>query len=1053
MRKPLLTITILSLLSCCSLAFAAAPTLYFSDLTDGPKTGWNGSATQGAAVTIWGKNFGSSRGTSHVTVGGVNLTNGSDYAEWGVSTNNARGMERITFWLNNNCANGAGIISVTVGGVTSNTAPFYVRTTGNIRFVDHTNGLNTNNGQADTAAWKTLGKARTSMIGGDIVYIRAGTYDEIDADNRLLLLTGGIAGSNNNYTAFIGYPGELPVLDAIPTRVGFAVRNNFLYNGDPHHIVISKIKVLPYLDAVGASQTSGYYRLIAIEIDGQNGAYPAASTWAGAIDFHDQSHAWIYGCQLYQWGRDKFDHFFYLGEDTNATDVTDYDVGWNECHDLGVETSGIYIHPQDTDSGNHYADNIKIHDNLTYNMTHSGIILNSRYINVYIYNNLLYHCGSAAYGRGALYLNGTNTVRNISNVRVYNNIIHSADASGLIAFLTNTGVSFINNIIYSENNQPYYVDSNYNGTRSSDYNVWYGRGARPAWATGTNDLNNTDPLVTSLVTHDFHLLASSPARDAGADLSATVLSDYDGNARPQNIIYDIGALEYVSGQTNNSPVLNLIGNKTAAENSVLTFTLSATDADGDTLTYSASGLPVGASFNAATHVFSWTPTYTQAGSYNVTFSVNDGNSGTASETITITVSNVNRDPVLGAIGSKSVVENSNLTFTLSATDPDGDTLTYSASNLPTGAAFNTSTGVFSWTPGLAQAGSYPGVRFTVTDGNLSDSEDIAITVTNTNTPPVLAPIGAKSIAEGAVLTFTLSASDADGDSLTYSSSNLPTGATFNASTGVFSWTPGYDQAATYSGVRFSVSDGNLTDSEDIAITVTNTNRQPALAAIGNKAVVENSALTFTVTAADADGDSLTYSASGLPIGAAFNASTRTFSWTPGQNQAGSYAVTFYATDTNNALDSEIVTITVILESEDTQPPYVEGMNPDSDEVQVPLDANITFHIKDKNKGVDINTFSLSVQREGDSAPTDIVLNGENQLSAYPNSVTIQGTALDYVISYDPPKVSTYQFRYEQVVTVNISASDLAANSMGAYSYSFTTAMMLRGKNLKVGKRK
>ena len=43
-----------------------------------------------------------------------------------------------------------------------------------------------------------------------------------------------------------------------------------------------------------------------------NGAYPAASTWAGAIDFHDQSHAWIYGCQLYQWGRDKFDHFFYL---------------------------------------------------------------------------------------------------------------------------------------------------------------------------------------------------------------------------------------------------------------------------------------------------------------------------------------------------------------------------------------------------------------------------------------------------------------------------------------------------------------------------------------------------------------------------------------------------------------------------------------------------------------------------------------------------------------------------------------------------------------------
>ena len=245
----------------------------------------------------------------------------------------------------------------------------------------------------------------------------------------------------------------------------------------------------------------------------------------------------------------------------------------------------------------------------------------------------------------------------------------------------------------------------------------------------------------------------------------------------------------------------------------------------------------------------------------------------------------------------------------------------------------------------------------------------------------------------------------------------------------------------------------LSNSQSAVTKATPLNNPPVLAPIEAKTVNENMALSFTISASDVDGDTLTYLASGLPTGAAFNTSTRTFSWTPGQNQAGSYAVTFHATDTNNAPDSEIITITVILESEDTEPPYVEGMNPDSDEVQVPLDANITFHIKDKVKGVDINTLSLSVQREGDSAPTDIVLNGENQLSAYPNSVTIQGTPLDYVISYDPPKVSTYQFRYEQVVTVNISASDLAANSMGTYSYSFTTAMMLRGKNLKVGKRK
>ena len=89
---------------------------------------------------------------------------------------------------------------------------------------------------------------------------------------------------------------------------------------------------------------------------------------------------------------------------------------------------------------------------------------------------------------------------------------------------------------------------------------------------------------------------------------------------------------------------------------------------------------------------------------------------------------INRPPVLDAIGNRSVNEGQLLTFTVTASDPDGDALTYSASNLPSGANFNTTTHVFSWTPAYGQAGSYPNVHFAVTDGSLSDSEDITITV-------------------------------------------------------------------------------------------------------------------------------------------------------------------------------------------------------------------------------------------------------------------------------------------------------------------------------------
>jgi len=84
------------------------------------------------------------------------------------------------------------------------------------------------------------------------------------------------------------------------------------------------------------------------------------------------------------------------------------------------------------------------------------------------------------------------------------------------------------------------------------------------------------------------------------------------------------------------PVLGPIGDKTISEYQPLTFTVTASDPDGDPLTYSATGLPAGATFNPMTRLFSWSPTYAQAGSYQVTFLINDGDL-TDSETITITV--------------------------------------------------------------------------------------------------------------------------------------------------------------------------------------------------------------------------------------------------------------------------------------------------------------------------------------------------------------------------------------------------------------------------------
>jgi hypothetical protein len=88
-----------------------------------------------------------------------------------------------------------------------------------------------------------------------------------------------------------------------------------------------------------------------------------------------------------------------------------------------------------------------------------------------------------------------------------------------------------------------------------------------------------------------------------------------------------------------------------------------------------------------------------------------------------------------------------------------------------------------------------------------------------NQMPVLNPIGDRSVKAGELLSFTVLADDPDGDALTYSVSNLPTGAQFDAAKATFSWKPDYNQVGTYSGIRFQVSDGSLSDSQEITIVV------------------------------------------------------------------------------------------------------------------------------------------------------------------------------------------------------------------------------------------
>ena len=265
------------------------------------------------------------------------------------------------------------------------------------------------------------------------------------------------------------------------------------------------------------------------------------------------------------------------------------------------------------------------------------------------------------------------------------------------------------------------------------------------------------------------------------------------------------------------PVLTSVGDRNGESGNALTFSVVATD-DLSTPVYSMMPLPPGATFDPATGDFAWTPTAQDQGVYTATIRATDSANQIIEETITITITS-DAPPVLAPIGPQSATEGVLLSFVVTATD-SGSTPTLSASNRPQGSTFNPNTGLFSWTPTSSDTGTHD-VTFTATDaGGQTDDEVVTITV-SADQAPVIDPIGSQDVLEGALLEFTVSASD-DGGDPDLSATNLPSGAVFTPATGLFSWLPGAGTAGTFD-VTFRATDAaNQFVEEEVTITVSAT---------------------------------------------------------------------------------------------------------------------------------------------------------------------------------------------------------------------------------------
>lgn len=324
------------------------------------------------------------------------------------------------------------------------------------------------------------------------------------------------------------------------------------------------------------------------------------------------------------------------------------------------------------------------------------------------------------------------------------------------------------------------------------------------------------------------------------------------------------------------------------------FQPSTFDVDSDNLAYTIANLPAWADFNTQTGLLSGTPGETNIGEYgNITISVNDGSLTSSLNAFSITVnSNANSNnslPVISGTPASTIDEDSAYFFQPNASDADNDMLTFSISNKPTWASFNTSNGTLSGTPTINDVGVHNHILISVNDGIGSNSlEAFSITVVEVNSAPSIGGIPATNVNENTLYNFQPVVSDPDDDSLAFSIVNKPSWASFNTTTGELSGTPRNSDVGTTSNIVMTVSDGRESVSlSAFSITVIDAENAPTISGSPATALYENSSYNFTPNANDADDDLLTFSIANKPAWASFDTSTGALTGTPSSSDIGS----------------------------------------------------------------------------------------------------------------------------------------------------------------------
>ncbi|HXH02188.1 MAG TPA: right-handed parallel beta-helix repeat-containing protein [Candidatus Competibacteraceae bacterium] len=474
-------------------AAAAAPTVFYSDLT---------SAPVGAYVTLWGREFGEKPGSVRV---GKADAKGTDILSWRDNM--------IEFRLP--AGAGDGISVVDSAGRSSATLPFRTRQ-GRLFYVSKATGNNRNDGRAETprgrsGPWRDLAPVLPKVRPGDVVYVREGTYNEVDNERwgtTLFIRRRAGAGTAEAPIALVGYPGEKAV-------VGGDGRRGILFEAGQEYWTIAKLSLQAESSALDFTQgrESRGIRIVGNEAGNIRSAY-------GTIGMKACSDCQILGNHVHNSGQPgkKLAHLIYYGGYGIGANV---EIAWNHLHDeLGGRCIQVYGHTDDD-----RLSGLSIHDNYIYNCPFDGILVGksdaefkSWVKDAQVYNNVVINAGGA----------GIRIDSPEVEVRITHNTLYG---NGFGLFLQDVGRAEVINNVFADNQRAAVRVDNAPAVEIS-YNGYQGDRPPP---------EERQPVVGSAGfleprRGDLRLGPQSPFRGRGKSLAKALALPQSGRGQP-----DLGA--------------------------------------------------------------------------------------------------------------------------------------------------------------------------------------------------------------------------------------------------------------------------------------------------------------------------------------------------------------------------------------------------------------------------------------------------------------------------------------------------------------------------------